>query len=225
VATDELARRAEKLDGDHATRVAALVGRMQEAELENDPFDVLDTRPLLRKDRVRTTKFTIVGRIVPQELRFKSRYGELAVGLGDIVAVERQTKDEREDIAKTLSVTGQNLAQTQMKATGVSVRKGDRIVVRASGMIRRSAGTSTYVSTPDGASRFGTHPTNPQIQGGTLIAKIGKRGKEIKVGSNASFIAQEDGAIAFGIAMRQDYVGRYPFPGEYKVQLRVQRGD
>lgn len=221
----ELDRRASKLEGDAAKRVAALVERIEAAELESDPFGLDDARPLIRKDRVRTTRFTIVGRIVPQQLRFKSRYGEIEANLADIVAVERQTDDEREDVAKRFAVTGQNLAQTQMKKVGVSVRKGDRIIVRASGMIRRTATTSTYVSSPDGSSRFGTYSTNPQILGGTLIAKIGKNGKPIKVGSNASFIAKQDGTLAFGVAMRPDYVGRYPFPGQYEVKLRVQRSD
>ncbi|MEX2188258.1 MAG: hypothetical protein WD875_15735 [Pirellulales bacterium] len=223
--SSELARRADELEGDHAKRLRSLIDRIEEAESDLDAFDEQETRQLIRKDRVRTTRFTIVGRILPRELRFKSRYGEIEADLADVVVVERQTMDEREDVARSFSVTGQNLVQTQMKKTGVSVRKGDRIVVRASGMIRRSAGTSTYVSSPDGSTRFGNHSTNPQILGGTLVAKIGTRGKEIKVGSNASFIAKEDGVLTFGVGMRPDYVGRYSFPGEYKVKLRVVRGD
>jgi hypothetical protein len=221
---DELDRRADELDGDAAKRIVALRDRLAEAEFDADAFGDDDVRPLIRKDRVRTTRFTIVGRIVPQSLRFKSRYGEIEAGLADIVAVERQSQDEREDVAKSFSVTGQNLVQTQMKRTGVAVRKGDQIVVRATGMIRRTAATSTYVSSPDGSSRFGAYSTDPQILGGTLIAKIGNKGNPIKIGSNAKFIAKQDGVLSFGVAMRPDYVGRYPFPGEYNVKLRVQRG-
>jgi hypothetical protein len=219
---DELGRRAKELEGDAAKRLSALADRLREASSEVW-LDDRSTRPLIRKDRIRTTSFTIVGRIVPQSLRFESKYGQLEVALGDIVGVERPSENELDDVAKTLSVTGQNI--TLMKKTGVSVRKGDRIIVKASGMIKRTAATSTYVSSPDGSSRFGTHPTDPQIQGGTLIAKIGNRDKVIKVGSNAAFVAENDGVLSFGIAMRQNYVGRYQFPGEYKVQLRVERGD
>lgn len=221
----ELARRADELEGEQAKRVEVLLHRIEEAASDLESVDGRATRPLLRKDRIRTTKFTIVGRIVPQNLRFKSRYGEVDVDIADVVAVERQIDDEREDVAKTFSVTGQNLAATKMKTTGISVRRGDRIVVRASGMIRRTPGTSSYVSSPDGSTRFGTHSTDPQILGGTLIARIGTRGKDIKVGSNASFVAKQSGKLTFGVGMRPDYVGRYPFPGEYKVQLRVQRGE
>jgi hypothetical protein len=220
---DELNRRAQQLEGDAAKRLAELAARLRNGSSEVSLEDQ-STRPLIRKDRIRTTSFTIVGRIVPQTLRFKSKYGELEVGLGDIVGVERQTESGLEDIAKSLSVTGENVAL--MKKSGVSVRKGDRITVKASGTIKRSATASArYVSSPDGTPNFGTHPTDPQIQGGTLIAKIGDRDQVIKVGSNASFVAENDGALSFGIAMRQNYVGRYQFPGEYKVQLRVERGD
>jgi hypothetical protein len=221
----ELDRRALQLEGDAAKRLVEFAARLRDGSSEVS-LDDQNTRPLIRKDRIRTTSFTIVGRIVPQTLRFKSKYGELEVGLGDIVGVERQTDSGLEDVERNLVVTGQNLVQTQMKSSGVSVRKGDRVVVKASGTIKRSATASArYVSSPDGIPQFGTHPTDPQIQGGTLVAKIGNRDTIIKVGSSASFVAESDGQLSFGVAMRQEYVGRYQFPGEYQVRLRIERGD
>jgi len=174
----------------------------------------------IQGDTVQTTSFTIVGKISPDTFALTSKYGTLSVRLADVRRLRRLQEATREQRYKSLSVGGAHLAQLQYKTSGIRVEKGDRISVRAEGQINRS-GSSTYRSTPIGASRLGTFSQNPTILGGTLVARIGGGGNVIKVGSNRTFTAPRSGTLRFAIAMRPDYVGRYQFLGEYKLKVRV----
>ncbi len=182
-----------------------------------------DSGPLLLEDTIDTTDFTIVGKIVPSKFTLTNRWGTLTVKLEDIAHARCGGGQQLEDQRKTLTLTGEYLAQVKFKSSGIQVAKGDRIVVQADGTISRST-SSSYRSTPSGSSRFGTYSSNPQIIGGTLVARLGG-GKVFKVGAKASIVADRAGTLRFAIAMRPDYVGRYQFLGQYNVKVRVERGE
>ena len=197
---------------------AILTALDSQAESDEDA----EQATLIADDTVDTTDFTIVGKIVPSEFTLTNRWGTLKVKIEDIAQARWGGRQQMEDQHKSLTLTGEYLAQLKFKSTGIQVNKGDRIIVRADGMISRS-GSSSYRSTPAGVSRFGTYQSSPLIYGGTLVARLGG-GKVFKVGDKATIVADRDGILRFAIAMRPDYVGRYQFPGQYNVKTRVERG-
>ena len=192
-----------------------------DGETGDDDEQDSENAPLLLQDTVNTSDFTIAGKILPSEFTLTNRWGKLTVKLQDI-AHARWAGEQLEDARKTLTLTGEYLAQLKFKSCGIQVNKGDRMVVTADGMISRSGSTS-YRSTPAGSSRLGTYSSSPQIYGGTLVARLGS-GKIFKVGAKATIVADRSGTLRFAVAMRPDYVSRYQFPGQYNVKVRVERG-
>ncbi len=192
-------------------------------EIEGDEGSELSSSTstsLIEKDRIVTDRFTILGTVVQGKFKFASKYGQLEVELADILSARRG--NNREDVQKKLSLSGQYIVQKKTFNTRIEVSQGDRIYVSASGRISRS-GSSSYYSDPNGNSRLGSYKSSPTIYGGALIARIGSSGSDVKVGTNGSFVAKRDGVLHLAIAMSSSYATRYQFPGTYQVKLRVKR--
>ena len=221
---DQLAEYQNDKDKERAARIKLLLNEIDEAAAELDEFDEERAiAQLVPEDTVETSKFTMRGRVYPQSFDVTSKYGIITIELSDIETIDGSRGEVAEDVQKSLTLTGEYLAQLKFKSTGIRVEPGDRIVVRAEGSINRS-GSSSYVSTPDGSSRFGSYSQNPNIIGGTLVARIGSRGDVIRAGSKLILTSKKSGILQFAIGMRPDYVGRYQFPGQYNVKVKVERG-
>ncbi len=178
-------------------------------------------RPWIRGDTIVTTEFTIVGTIQTKTFEVTSKYGPLTVKLSDVQTGDRQI-GTKESVRKALTVSGSNLIQRGMKSTGIRVEKGDKITVRADGQIVMTPWGGNYSSNPDGGTYYGWYVPN-EIPGGALVAKIGKSGKETKVGARKTFIATSSGLLQFGIAMMPDYANEgYNFPGQYNVSVKIE---
>ena len=220
---EQLSEYLDDNDKERARRIKLLLDEIDEAAEELDEFDgEAAAEQWHTKDTVETTKFTMRGKIYPQSFDVTSKYGVISIDLADIESIEGATEEVAEDVQKTLTLTGEYLAQLKFKSTAIRVEPGDRIVIHADGSINRS-GSSSYVSTPDGSSRFGTYSAN--IIGGTLVARIGSRGDVIKAGSKLVLNSKKSGVLQFAIGMRPDYVGRYQFQGQYNVKVKVVRGE
>ncbi len=178
---------------------------------------------LMPEDQVRTASFTAVGKIVSDKFRIETPFGELAVTMADVERVERVGAGGLPDASKTLDVNGANLAQLSFKSSGIEVRPGDKVIVKAGGTISRST-SRIYTSTPDGNTRFGAYSQDPPITGRALVAKIGSSGKIMKVGSSSTFVAKQSGMLQFAIGMRPEFVGKFQFNGQYNLSVRVVRG-
>ncbi len=209
-------------DAERANRIKTILENFdkQASDLDEEELQELEEKAWSHDDRVESSKFTILGKIVQEQFELESKYGTITIDISDIRSI-REVSDKPEDVSKSLTVNGDNLAQKKFKSSGVRVEKGDKIIVRASGQIQRS-GSSSYISGPDGSSRFGQYI--PNIIGGSLVAKVG-RGSAIRVGSQSTFTAKQTGTLQFAIGMRPDYVGRYQFTGQYKLRVKVVRGD
>ena len=219
----EIALHREDPNAERKRRVTEILKQLDEFTMEiEDEGDDSEIDQWIREDQIETTKFTVLGKVSPQEFDIMSKYGPLKLRLSDVKVIQGAASPVSEEIRRSLSLSGKYLAQLQFKGTGIRLQKGDRITVSAEGTINRS-GSSSYVSSPDGSSRFGQYSQNPLITGGTLIARVGS-GSDIKVGSKASFTSTRSGLLRFAIGMRHDYVGRYQFMGEYKIKVRVLRG-
>jgi hypothetical protein len=213
---------SHKPDG-NAERTRRIDEVLKKLDAEADDEDeTANAKEFQNEDTMRTTKFVVSGKISPTRFQLKNRFGLLTFNLADIKVLRSGAKTVQKDIRRSISLPGEFLAQLKFKSSGIQVEVGDKITITASGMINRS-GSSTYVSTPAGSSRFGQYSQSPVIAGGTLVAKIGS-GKVMKVGTKATIIAKRTGTLRFAIGMRPDYVGRYQFLGQYSLKVRVQSG-
>jgi hypothetical protein len=214
---------AQASDGDNAERKRHLTGIL--AELEEQAGDADDEeeplRSLIRRDTVETTEFTIVGRIVQQEFKVASKYGELTVKLADIDTGDR-AYGAAEPINRKLSLDGTYIAQQQFKSSGIRLKAGDKVSVRADGQLIMTPWGTNYTSTPEGGTNYGWYIPN-DIPGGALVAKIGNSGKVFKVGSKFTFTAKSAGVLMFSIGMDNNYAGEgYSYPGKYDVRVKVE---
>jgi hypothetical protein len=176
-------------------------------------------QPLIHADQIETEDFVIVGKIDSAEFTVSSKYGPLQVQLADVQFADR-AQGGSVVRRSSVSVTGQNFAQSDMKSTGIRVNRGDKVSIRASGSITMSPWGNQAVVTPDGNLSYGNFEGHG---GGTLLAKIGDAGEYIKVGSKTSFTASKAGILQLGIAIQPDYANpSYQFPGQYKVTVVVE---
>jgi hypothetical protein len=200
----------------HLTGILAELEEQAGADDEEEPV-----RPLIRRDTIETTEFTIVGRIVEQEFKVASKYGELTVKLADINTGDR-SYGGGEPINKKLDVEGTYVAQQQFKSSGIRVKAGDRVTVRADGQLVMTPWGGNYTSTPEGGANYGWYMPN-EIPGGALVAKIGNGGKAFKVGSRHTFTARSAGLLMFAVGMDNNYAGEgYNYPGKYEVRIKVE---
>ena len=221
---EQLVRHRDSPNAKVSQSIKAILDQLAEiAENSDEVTSGAAGDPWIFGDAVETTGFTIVGEISPRTFTLNNQYGTLAIKIGDIKNLHRQFGAVAEDARKSLSVEGTYLAQLKFKSCGIRVERGDKVSVRADGRISRS-GSSSYVSGPDGSSRFGTYSQNPTIQGGTLVARVGSGSQVIRVGSKTTFTCTRSGLLRFAIGMRPDYV-RYQFVGQYNLKIHVKRGE
>jgi hypothetical protein len=206
-------------NAERARRVKEILAQLNEAAAD---LDEMGQAPVdwIEGDTVVTDRFTVVGSVAPQGITVASKYGELTVPLADVKEIRRLAAQSKAPVVRSIVISGEYIAQTKYRNSGIRVEKGDFVTVSAQGRISRS-GSSSYWSGPDGSERFGSFQEKPPIAGGALVGKIGRAGKVVLIGSSRRFLAEETGTIYFGIGMRSDYVGRYQFPGQYTVKIRV----
>ena len=216
----ELKRHLEDGNAERVRQIKAILEEFAAAEdFSTDDEDAAPESAWSRLDTVETTDFTVLGKISPQSFQVTSQYGPLNIQLAHIRTAERSL-GTKQQVRRSLSVSGQNLSNLAFKNSGIRLQRGDRVSVAAEGQIMMTPWGSGTTSTPDGGVNFGADPN--QIPGGALVARIGDSGKVFKVGSKHSFQADRSGTLQFAIAMQYDYAqGNYQFPGEYKLKIKV----
>ncbi len=218
---DELRKALAQEKNDSRIKVIKVIlEKIEEEALEADE----DSRPakvgLLRNDTVATAKFTATGKISPKEFKIQSKFGQLIVKLADIQKATRPVQQALE-ITKTVTVGGQYIIQKSQLSTKISVKRGDRITIRAEGQLTMSPWGSNNRSTPDGdGNQYGWYV--PGIPGGALVAKIGTSGQPFKVGSKQTFTAKRSGVLYLAIGMNSSQASS-TFPGGYKAKIQLKR--
>jgi hypothetical protein len=207
-------------NAERRTRLSQILKDFEQQAEEQDEAEA-QTETWVRGDTVVTSEFTVVGKIVNQEFKIVSKYGSLDVKLGDLLLADRPI-GSKPLVRRSLTVSGTNLAQTSFKTSGLRVERGDKITVRATGQIAMTPWGGGHQSTPDGGSYYGWYRPN-EIEGGSLVAKIGDSGQIFKVGSKKTFVAKQSGVIQFAMGMQDQYSQQgYSFPGEYSVKIVVE---
>jgi hypothetical protein len=209
-------------NAERRTRLAQILKDLeQQADQVDESADSQSSEPWARQDTIVTAHFTVVGKIVDQEFKVVSKYGSLDVKLGDITFAGR-AGGAKPEVRRTVVVAGTNLAQTNFKSSGLRVERGDKVTVRADGQIQMTPWGGGHSTTPDGGAYYGWYRPN-EIEGGSLVAKIGDSGPVFKVGSKKTFVARQSGVIQFAMAMQDQYSQQgYQFPGQYNVKVSVE---
>ena len=191
-----------------------------ESELDEDEELNFGDRPLIEGDEIVTDTFTVIGKIKVDDFRIKSRYGNLVISIKDISYGDRPLTS-LPDINKTVTVKGSDMAQSRFKSTGIKVRAGDVVLIKADGQIVMSPWGDSEMSGPNGATNYGWFRSG-EIEAGALVARIGNSGKIFKLGTKKKFTCKTSGTLNFAIGMNPEYASGYNYPGEYKVKVKVQ---
>jgi hypothetical protein len=212
-------------DGGSAERKKHLLNVLEQLNEEKDriedDFEVSSRAKILaNEDSISTGEFTIVGTIEEQTFDVTTKFGKLAIRLADVRGADRLWLQESVTIRRTVEIASRDFFQSKPKETGVRVKRGDEIRIRASGSINWTS-WGNVVSTPDGITNQG------QWQGmncGMLAAKIGKSGEPIPVGKEFSFVAKQDGELILAIAMSDNLASQqgYQWDGTYEAKLIVE---
>jgi hypothetical protein len=202
----EVARRAEEA----MTRIRAVVAA-----------DLL--RPRVN-DRIETTQFLVVGRIVSPTVKLRSAYfGVREVRITDLVSIRflagGGTFEVNIDAAKYAN-------SQQWLETDIEVYEGTRLVIAATGQVDlMQDGTGQYVSGPGGYKGQAMPWANGAAAGGkapgTLLGRIGETGDSFVIGEHYKGKASRDGKLFLQIVASP--WGNGP-AGSYHVRASVGEG-
>lgn len=203
----------------HLSEILKEIGEAAEEASDDEQANGV-SKPWIRLDTVVTTDFTVLGKVEPPEFTVASKYGPLKISLGDIARAERES-GTRESLRKSLTVSGNSLAQRGFKGSGIRVQAGDKIILKAEGNVVLTPWGSNAQSSPDGMPNYGWYVAN-QIPCGALVGRIGEKGQVMKLGRSLTFVAKTTGILQLAIGMSDGQAGEgNQFPGEYKVNIRV----
>ena len=172
------------------------------------------------EDSITTNEFTIVGKIKETKFSVTTKYGLLDVELKDIKRGDRNWNVGGTALRKTLEIKSTAFFQREPVSTRIRIKPGDQIAIRASGNINW-ASWGNINSSPDGI------PSQGQWNGincGTLVARIGKSGEVVKIGSKGQFVAKTTGELFLGIAMQDNIASQdgYQWNGTYSAKVTVE---
>ncbi len=194
---EEVRRRAERL-----------LGTLEQmAENSGDSVPLVDGR-----DRITTADFSFEAVVTAPEFVVTTPYGELAVPRGEVVRIHfRDAGPQRVQIVvpATASIPG------GWVRTGVDLRRGQKVILGASGQMR--VPDYGYVSGPRGGGRSSrTHAGMSEL---ALVGKIGERGETFLVGEKYDAKAARSGTLYLGIVpFRYTY---YRTEGSYEVTVEA----
>lgn len=219
---------------DQATMDLAKLGRLAYTELRkaanSDDLEVKERATKLlddlgavedeadvipENDEVATPTFTIAGAIKIETLAIHTKFGLLKVAKKDLA---KMSVGEAESVSRAVAVPAKATAG-KMIATGIRLKRGDRLSITAQGNISyRNYGGTQF--SPEGSSNYGNWNDNIMI--GALIGRIGASGTVFKVGERFSDKIEADGELHLGIAAVES-AGNYG-NGEYKARVQIQAG-
>lgn len=180
-----------------------------------DEMGVLDdeTDVPCEDDEVTTPTFTIVGAVKFDSLAIGTKFGPLKVAKKDLAIM---SVAEPQKISRTVSVSARATAG-RMVATGIRVKRGDRLVINASGTVSyRNYGGTQF--TPEGSTNYGAWNENFPI--GSLLGRLSAAGTMFKVGERYNDKVESDGELFLGIATHDS--GSSYGTGEFKVRVQIQ---
>jgi hypothetical protein len=207
-------------DPERKLRIDRILDEFDQVQEDADFVEpVGGVKQLIEDDTIVTTHFTIVGRISPRSFTVNSPYGPLNVNISAIDRAKRILEVPKQDIRKTVTVSGTHVVPIRFKSTGIRLTRGQKVVIKADGKITLTPWGTNAISTPDGSPNHGWHVQNV-IPNGSLVARVGKTGPVFKVGSTHTFEAEQSGLLELGIGTHPSHTGQN-YPGQYEVKIKV----
>ncbi len=161
-------------------------------------------------DRILTTRFAAAGRARLDVLEIKTAYGPLRIPREQVREIDFCASGN----ARTFSLSPRPDRESSIVNTGVFVRSGDRIRVRATGNVMLHNWGA--LSSPNGLPQYGLWQAG--IPNGALAARIGSDGAFFLAGADYEEDASESGVLYFGIGTS----ARHPMDsGEYRIALEI----
>ena len=207
-------------DVERKLRIAAILLEFEELIEDNRDTDAAKVEPIRRSDTVVTTAFTIIGDIQPQTFTLVSRYGKLSAKLSDIISARRTTQRQARVLHKRFTVEGNNVVPRQFVHTGILLKRGQHVAIKAEGSISLTPWGNRATSDPNGNQQYGWHIAN-ELPNGALVAKIAG-GTIFMVGAKHRVTVKRSGMLQLGIATHPTHVGQN-FPGQYEVKITVSK--
>lgn len=151
-------------------------------------------------DEVVTARMTIRGKVLADDFRVQTRYGELRVALGDLAGITFQSLLPSET---KVDVTAQHQAPGNWADTRIDLLKGQRFKIAASGNIN----VSNYgiVAGPTGNTDWSGHATFGNFPMLSLVGRVGKRGEPFLVGSAYTGKSKSEGRLYLAVVPFSPY--------------------
>jgi hypothetical protein len=221
----ELKRSLKDPEPERRTRIQAILDEFEKGAAAEGggaapSEEEVSSETWIREDRIESTAFTMIGKASPRTFDVISPYGKLSLKLADVKWVRRDSSDIGE-IRRTVNVEGACLITKSPKDTGITLKKGDKVVISAEGAITMTP-WGNQTSGPDGdGNNYGWYQDN-QIPNGALVARIGEDSKVMLIGSTQNFTAEHTGRLKLAVAISQN-MSRYTYPGTYTVKIKIIR--
>ena len=151
-----------------------------------------------------------IGGTTPLKLTIKTSSGERELSSNEVARIilarpataTAAPPSGTQTLPAAIGTTGGSLtvpANQQWVATGLNVRRGERLTITANGEVQLSADSSD-VANPSGSTkgRYAQNAPLPTTLAGALIGRIGN-GKPFGIGSNATFTAPDTGQLFLGV--------------------------
>lgn len=216
---DEVRRYLQDADAEVRARIARILTHFEEQENATADEEGGAVRVLGPDDELASATFTMRGQILPKKVNVKTLYGQVTIELEHLREFRRPT---RRDGEKKVVVNAAHFIGLEAKDSGITVEKGDKVVVRAEGHLTMTPWGANVMSSPEGSAQCGGSDQGPQVFTGTLMMRVGKSGKWVRVGSRTTLRCSQSGSVHFGIAMNPQYLRGYVYPGEYSVKVKLE---
>ena len=202
-------------DEEVKTRAEKLLSEIEEDLSEADEEEGKQASLTGEDDEVVTLKFTAMGRVEEEAFSLETRYGTLKLGRKDIVSILFQdapvSRTSVEVPGATFSAAG------KWHDAKVDVTQGEMLRITATGSLNlQNYGQNT---SPDGTSSVSGNQLE-QFACGSLVAKVGEKGKAFLIGSDFQGSAPATGKLFLGISLQNGEVS-----GSYKVEVELEGGN
>jgi hypothetical protein len=173
-------------DAEVKMRASTLLGEIRERVPE-------ERLKFPQSDRIQTAEFTIFGKIVSPGLRAKAKYfGEADVKITDLRSLSWGFAANEGRV--TIDAAKHGSAHDQWLETSISVEKGQKLTVTATGQVDIwPQGPGQYMTTPKGYSNMPQAPA--KFASGCLVGRIGESGSQFLLGEKYDGSAPASGKL------------------------------
>jgi hypothetical protein len=200
--------------GPHAYLALTRAAKGENLEVSNRAKEAMKAisqkvpRKLLRlkeEDKIRTSKFTVVGRITTSTIKTRAEFfGELPLKPGQLVSMSWLSGAGEQVV--TIDAARHGSAPNQWLDTGINIDAGWGLRIKASGQVDLwPQQPGQYLCGPDGLAgggagviiggRIGRPMIAGQGNGGALMGKIGDSGAPFHIGERKNLSAEQGGKL------------------------------